>query len=114
MSLSYNSYLTGSVALAEEVDDPATVLKHTIYQCSLVQGDGVGGTEVKIGKQTGAACMTACLKRRHTDKSINGITLFGNDKPGCWCEKGMKKVGGRKIYKTCFLKPSKGLILVLT
>ena len=82
-----------------------TFIISATYTCSLKVGDGEGTSEVKIGDQTGAACVAACIARKEYDQTINGVTVYSKlSKPGCWCEKGMKKVGGRKIYKTCFIK----------
>ena len=82
-----------------------TLIISAVYKCSLATGDGEGDSEVKIGDQTGAACVAACIARKEYDQTINGVTVYAKaSKPGCWCERGMKKVSGRSIYKTCFMK----------
>ena len=76
-----------------------------------MNGDGAGGSEVKISNTlAGTACMKACMKRRIKDKTINGITVLRNGKGGCWCERKMNKVSKTaryvKMYKTCLLGSS--------
>ena len=74
------------------------------YECSFVSGDGAGGTETKIGVQTGNDCIKACVELRKKDKSINGVTVRQDNSGGCWCEKSMDEVSTSSTYKTCFLK----------
>ena len=70
-----------------------------------VPGDGGGGSEKRIGEQTGNNCIAACISLKKKDNKINGVTIRRNGKAGCWCEYGMTKVAGNKnVYKTCFLK----------
>ena len=71
--------------------------------CTFSPGDGTGGSEVNIGSQTGSECVRACMRLKETDDSINGVTVFQNQREGCWCEKGMKEVSRSSTYKTCFL-----------
>ena len=75
--------------------------------CKFTTGDGTGGTEKKIGGQTGNACIKACLAYKKKNKKVNGVTVFRNNKPGCWCEIGMKTKNKNKKYKTCFLPVGK-------
>merc|ERR1712080_586340 len=46
----------------------------------------------------------ACIQKKKSVPSINGVTVRANGDGGCWCEKGMTKVSPSGVYKTCFLK----------
>ena len=70
-----------------------------------MSGDGAGGSEVKIGDQTGQECINACKERKKTDATINGVTIRKDGNNGCWCEKKMSYVTGSSRYKTCYLDP---------
>ena len=79
-------------------------------------GDGTGGTEVKISSTlTGENCIQACIEKKKTDDSINGVTVYKDDRGGCWCENNMKSVSKSssdiKLWKACFIKPGKKVIL---
>ena len=72
--------------------------------CILQDGDGDGGTEESVSGKKGQACIDACLEKKKTDSSINGITMYRDDKDGCWCERNMKTIlTERKTYRTCFI-----------
>ena len=73
--------------------------------CTFEPGDGTGGVEVKVGSQTGSECVKACLQARETDNSINGVTVYKDQRAGCWCEKSMTDVRANSVFKTCFLQP---------
>ena len=73
--------------------------------CTFSPGDGSGGTEVKVGSQRGSECVTACMQLKVNDNSINGVTVYRNQRAGCWCEKGMTGVSGSTLLKTCRLLP---------
>ena len=73
-------------------------------RCTFHTGDGIGGTEVKVGIQRGSACVDACLKRKRIDGSVNGVTVFTDtSKGGCWCEKRMHGRNSNAKYKSCFI-----------
>merc|ERR1711962_935850 len=83
-----------------------------------VKGDGAGGSEVKISNTlAGTACIKACMKRKITDKTINGVTVFQNGKGGCWCERKMNKVGKSarylRTYKTCLFGAGMQIVRIL-
>ena len=81
-----------------------TILETTTwYSCEFTRGDGVGDSEVKIGGQTGEDCVRACVARKKTDPSINGVTVMANSSPGCYCERQMRRNDDSPTYKTCFL-----------
>ena len=73
-------------------------------RCTFSIGDGVGKSEVKIGTQRGISCIDACMEKRKTDPTINGVTVWSDTtKGGCWCERLMKSKNTNKAYKSCFL-----------
>ena len=72
-------------------------------RCTFYPGDGVGGTEFKVGMQTDSQCVDACLAKKKTDDSINGVTILSNNKPGCWCERSMRGRNYNPDYKSCFI-----------
>ena len=74
--------------------------------CTFTSGDGRGSSEVKIGQQTGDECVQACIARKKSDENINGVTIYQNERGGCWCEKKMTSITESIKYKTCFLQPS--------
>merc|ERR1712013_689023 len=56
------------------------------YSCNFINGDGAGGSEVKIGLQVGEGCIQACIRYKHTtDNRVNGVTLLQSGQGGCWC-----------------------------
>jgi len=71
--------------------------------CTFLPGDGIGGTEKKIGMQTGNDCVRACLKLKEINGYVNGVTLLSSNEPGCWCEISMNGPNSNTKYKTCFL-----------
>ena len=71
------------------------------YTCAFKIGDGIGGSEKKIGPQKGAACVKACVALKRKNPTINGVT-YG--KRGCYCEYKQKRRNGNKSWKNCFLK----------
>ena len=73
--------------------------------CTFSPGDGSGGIDVKIGSQQGSECVTACMRMKVNDNSINGVTVYQNQRAGCWCEKGMTGVRGSTTFKPCRLLP---------
>ena len=75
------------------------------FSCTFSPGDGSGGSEVKVGSQTGSQCVDECIKHKLKDNSINGVTIYSNRRAGCWCEKNMKSITKNAKYKTCILKP---------
>ena len=73
--------------------------------CSFRLGNGRGGSSRRIGSQTGAACVSACLHMRKVKPGINGVTVYQDKlKSSCYCRSNMTHIGG--IYKTCFFKPN--------
>ena len=60
---------------------------------------------MKIGTQMGSECVTACMRLKVNDDSINGVTVYQNQRAGCWCEKGMTGVRSSTTYKTCRFPP---------
>ena len=78
--------------------------KAPALKCTFSSGDGTGGSEVKIGDQTGDECIEACMDRKQNDHRINGVTIYSNGKGGCWCEQNMNRVSASSTYKTCFLQ----------
>ena len=83
-------------------------------KCIFQTGDNIGGTEIKVGQQTGEACVQACIDERIKDMRINGVTVYSNGSPGCWCEVGMSSVNSDAQYKTCMLKPTPEKKAILT
>ena len=74
-------------------------------RCTFQTGDGTGGSEVKIGDQRGSACVDACVERKRTDPTINGVTVFRDtSKGGCWCERTMNGRSKSTEYKSCIIK----------
>jgi len=71
--------------------------------CTFKTGDGIGGTEKKIGMQTGNDCVMACLKEKEINGYVNGVTLLSSNEPGCWCEIKMNGQNSNTKYKTCLL-----------
>ena len=69
--------------------------------CAFQFGDGGGGDEIHIGSQTGNACIDACLQRKQTDGSINGITIRADGIGGCWCERKMTYIYNK--HRSCFI-----------
>ena len=61
---------------------------------------------MKIGPQIGDTCVQACIARKKNDDTINGVTIYQDERKGCWCEKGMIHIGGSSVYKTCLLQES--------
>ena len=52
-------------------------------QCTLQPGDGTGGTEERlVGIPTVGDCIRACAEKMKTDTTINGVTVFADNKPG--------------------------------
>ena len=78
-----------------------------------MEGDGAGRSEIRIGPQSGTSCINACKVRQRVDNRINGVTVFKDNRRGCWCELKMtgihKGAGSVKYYKTCFLNKGKHL-----
>ena len=69
-----------------------------------MDGDGDGGTEVSVSGVKGKACIDACLEKKKTDASINGVTMWKADQDGCWCERNMNTIDTSKsTYRACFL-----------
>ena len=86
--------------------DSQEYLKSITCSLGYVVGDGIGGTEVQVRQQTGETCVQACVKASIRDKRINGVTVYSNGKPGCWCEQLMTGVNSRYTqYKTCLFPP---------
>lgn len=71
--------------------------------CDFQLGDGTGTKEVKIGTQRGRQCIDACIDKRRTDSSINGVTMLSSGAGGCWCEKNMSGRNTNRSYKSCYL-----------
>ena len=73
-------------------------------ECSFTVGDGGGGSEVELGAPTGEQCVNACMERKKTDATINGVTVRNDNSPGCWCEQNMNNIDvANTVYKTCYL-----------
>ena len=73
-------------------------------RCTFLTGDGIGGPEVYVGSKRGSACVDACLKRKTTDSSINGVSVYTNtSKGGCSCEKSMNGRNSNTGVKSCFI-----------
>ena len=73
-------------------------------------GDGVvggGSSDIKIStKLAGSDCIEACKERKRADDSINGVSVFKDDRKGCWCWKNLVKLQQNAYYaryKTCKL-----------
>ena len=49
---------------------------------NFILGDGLGIREVKVGEQTGEACVQKCLSESYFEDAINGVTIYSDDKPG--------------------------------
>ena len=73
------------------------------YDCVLKSGDGKGGSETRVGSQTGSACVSLCREAQKINKRINGATMRKDGKPGCYCELGMTRIASSSTYKTCFI-----------
>merc|ERR1712159_455656 len=85
-------------------DDCCIGTKSPALKCTFRSGDGRGGTEVKIEHQTGDECIKACIARKLKDHRINGVTIYANERGGCWCEQNMNSVSASSTYKTCYLQ----------
>lgn len=72
-------------------------------RCTFISGDGLGGTELKVGNQKGSQCIDACMERRKSDGTINGVTVKNNKAGGCWCERNMASRNSNSYYKSCFI-----------
>ena len=70
------------------------------FKCDFNAGVGVGNSEVRIGDQTGGACAVACMSRKKSDVTINGVTVRMDGNPGCWCQMGLQNERDSNIYKT--------------
>jgi len=77
-------------------------------QCELQSGDAEGGSETWMGYLTRDKCIEACIKRRNLgDDSINGVTVYADEEPGCYCEKAMSYRDTDTTWKSCVLhKPA--------
>ena len=74
------------------------------YSCDFATGDGVGGTEQRIGYQpTPQACIDACVNKKITDPQINGATITPCGSGLCYCEKNMRHSDGNPAWKSCQL-----------
>ena len=81
--------------------------------CTFHRGDGIGGKEEYIGKEPSAkACAQECTKRKETDESINGATYSTTGTKKCYCEKGMSKRNDNKVWRSCFFKSCKSIIIL--
>ena len=68
------------------------------YSCEFATGDGVGGTEIRIGYQpTPQACIDACVHKKKTDPKINGATTTPCGSGLCYCEKKMRSSDGNHV-----------------
>ena len=77
------------------------------FQLGDGHSDGDGVSEILVGSGlTARACISACLERKKSDESINGVTVLISTIPAkCWCEQNMTRISThRQIYKTCFLQ----------
>ena len=44
--------------------------------CTFKKGDGIGGSEKRIGDQVGEECVQACLTyKKNVNANVNGVTL---------------------------------------
>ena len=53
--------------------------------------------------KTGSECIDACLAKKKTDDSINGVSIYADNRPGCWCEQNMNAIADNSFYKSCFI-----------
>ena len=74
------------------------------YSYNFATGDGVGGTEERIGYQpTPQACIYVCVHKKKTDPAINGATITPCGSGICYCEKDMANSDGNPAWKSCQL-----------
>ena len=73
-------------------------------RCTFHTGDGIGGSEIKVGNEKGSSCIDICLERKKTDETINGVTVFTDtSKGGCWCERNMRGRNSVAKYMSGFI-----------
>ncbi len=78
---------------------------------SWVIGDGVGGTEVRVGKVASKlACYVLCYHRKKNGVLANGATVDTKTGTNCYCEYGMKKRNRVKKWMTTFI--NRGLLFI--
>ena len=82
--------------------------------CVFGHGDGIGGTERRIGDQTPEECIRSCTELKKTNPKINGVTIHANGGGGCWCELGMTGANNANSYKTCLLKEEEKVEIATT
>ena len=72
--------------------------------CTFHTGDGIGRSAFKINGLGlgGSACVDACLERKKSDESINGVTV-STDTSKCFCEKGMYGRDSNTLLVSCFI-----------
>ena len=65
----------------------------------------------ELSQMTDEACIQRCLLEKRNDWSINGVTVYQDNRPGCFCERKMTHVQfsvdyygkSYEMYKTCLL-----------
>ncbi len=68
-------------------------------------GDGIGGTEVKIGNvKSKEDCYALCSTKKKGGKLANGATVDVKTQTICYCEFGMKKRNTVKKWMNTVIK----------
>ena len=74
----------------------------TEYTCEYHTGDGIGGTEMRIGPALSPQeCTFICIKHKKNHPSINGAT-YGRGL--CYCELNMNGRNSNADWKSCMLQ----------
>ena len=77
-------------------------------------GDGIGGTEQKIGKFANKeVCYQKCMNRRYRGKLPNGVTVDSKTQKQCYCEYGMRKRNRNAAWINTFIKRSESFFQIL-
>ncbi len=67
-------------------------------------GDGIGGTEVRVGKVSSKQdCYAVCSKYKKNGVLANGATTDVKTNTICYCEFGMKKRNTNKKWTSTFI-----------
>ena len=77
--------------------------------CDWKTGDGIGGTEKRVGTVSGPEeCLKKCKAYTHNGKKPNGASVYTKTGTVCYCEFGMNKWSGTS-YTTCLIPSTSGM-----
>lgn len=66
-----------------------------------------------IGGYDETNCLYACIERRKSDKSINGVGVHANSAiEGCWCLRDMPSRNEQTAYKSCVLEGGSKILFI--